>query len=163
MAAGNSVTFEWVGFDRFIDDLDQMEATFEQYVRQAMGDYTLLVESGARSLAFRYGGDLEDSITAAAVAVQNGMVIGNVGTNLIYAWRLHEKPYGRKMYDLNDNGITIKNYYIGGRGQRTRQKSTWRGQIPGRKFLERAVIATEDEFYQLMGEAYDRALNRWGG
>lgn len=162
-SSGSSVTFEWHGMDNFIGDLDEMEESFKSFVSTGMERYSLLVESGGRALAFRYGGDLEQSIIAANIAVRNGMVIGNVGTNLIYAWRLHEQPYGRKIRDLYDNGIRIRGYYVLGRGRRTRDKVSFRGQVPGRKFLERAVDATEEEFYILMNEAYARALERWGG
>lgn len=162
-SSSDSVVFEWHGMDNFIGDLDEMEQSFQSFVSTGMERYSLLVESGARALAFRFGGDLEQSIIAANIAVRNGMVIGNVGTNLVYAWRLHEKPYGNKIGDLHDNGIKIRGYYIGGRGRRTREKAKFRGQVPGRKFLERAVDATEEEFYILMNEAYARALQRWGG
>lgn len=159
---GNRVTFEWHGFANLIDDIDAIQNSFIGYVMRGMEQYSLVVEEGARHLAFRYGGDLESSIVAAAVAVRSKLVIGSVGTNIAYAWRLHEKPHGNKIGDLHDNGITIKGYYIGGRGRRTREKASWKGQMPGRKFLERAVVATEDEFYEIMEDAYGQALQRWG-
>lgn len=161
--AGNSVHFQWHGMDEFIDDLQQVEDTFKRFVMDGMDEYSLIVEEGARALAFRYGGDLEESILSAAVAYRNGVVIGAVGTNLVYAWRLHEKPHGNKIGTLYDNGIRIQGYYIGGRGKRTRDKASWKGQMPGRKFIERAVVATEDEFYEIMEEVYEKALLQLGG
>lgn len=155
----DEIRIEWTGLNELIRELDGFYPLFMNYLKDGMKDYSLHVESGARALAHRYGGDLEESIVAAAVAERNGMIIGSVGSNLAYAWKRHETPYrmGSKG-DLYDAGIKIKDYYINSLGQRSRQKATWRGQLPGRKFLERAVVATEEDFWTMCNEALDQAM-----
>lgn len=149
---------EWTGLKELVDFYGSLETAFDRELKKEMKDYVLLVETGARALAHRYGGDLEESIIAAEVAVKNGMVIGEVGSNLVYAWRRHEEPYRRGKHPLYDNGIRIDNYYKDGLGARTRGKSSWRGQMPGRKFLSRTVTITEADFAAGMSNALKRAL-----
>lgn len=148
---------EWDGLD-IANEFDDMDSLFMRNLLKGMTKYSFLVEEGGRALAQRYGGDLEESIIAAAVAVRHGMVIGSVGSNLAYAWRRHEEPYRMGKHPLYDAGIKIEDYYKNGLGRRTTAKGTWRGQIPGRKFLERAVAATEDEFEQIMADVLEKTL-----
>lgn len=158
----NNIQFEWEGLGNFMSDLTLMAADMQNEIEKGMEEISLEVETGARALAHRYGGTLEQSIVAAGVAFQNGIFITSVGTNLVYAWKLHERVPKPGERDLHDNGITIRGYYVNGLGQRTRNKGQWRGQMPGRKFLERAVDELEDDFYDIMNEVYDRILHRWG-
>lgn len=146
------------GMDEFIRMLEEAEDLFMKNLKLGMREYSLLVETGGRALAQRYGGDLEESIIAAAVAVENGMVIGEVGSNLIYAWRRHEEPYRSGRHPLYDNGIKIEDYYVNGLGRRSYQKRSWKGQLPGRKFLERAVVATEPDFLEMCERVLDVTL-----
>ena len=158
MAQRDFIHIEWTGLaelEQYFADLDQV---FLNYLKEEMQDYSLLVETGARALAQRFGGDLEESIVAAAASIKNGQVIGEVGSNLVYAWRRHEEPYRAGKHPLYDRGIKIDDYYKDGLGKRTRRKGTWRGQMPGRKFLERAVIATEAEFLGAAERALERAM-----
>lgn len=143
---------QWV---RYLDDIGRV---FDRVLADEMKEYSLLVETGARALAQRFGGELEESIVAASVAVKNGMVIGEVGSNLVYAWARHETPYRMGKHPLYDRGIKLNDYYINGLGRRTRTKGKWRGELPGRKFLERAVIATEADFAEMANRALERAL-----
>lgn len=152
------IRIEMYGLTEFAEGFENLEAVFLRHLADEMKDYSLLVETGARALAQRYGGDLEESIVAAQVAVRNGLVIGEVGSILVYAWRRHEEPYRPGKHPLYDAGIKVDDYYKNGLGRRTRTKTSWRGQMPGRKFLERAVIATEEEFYEMIGNAMEKAL-----
>lgn len=149
---------EWTGLAELELYFKDLEASFQQHMIEEMRDYTLLVETGARALAQRFSGELEEHIVAAAVAVKNGMVVGEVGSNLAYAWRRHEEPYRAGEHPLHHEGIKIEKYYKNGLGRRTRSKGAWRGQMPGRKFLERAVIATEAEFFAAAERALERTL-----
>lgn len=158
MAKPTIISIQWTGLKELANYFGELEAAYIYEIKDAMTEYSLLVETGARALTHRYGGDLEQSIVAAEVALQNNLIIGSVGTNLVYAWWIHEKPYGRKINDLYDNGYHEKDYYVYGRGRRTREKAYWRGQMPGRKYLERAVAVTEEDFFLLMERARDRAV-----
>lgn len=149
---------EWHGLAEFGQDLGDLRESFLAYIESGMTEYSLLVESGSRALAHRYGGDLEESLIAANVAVRNGLVVGSVGSVLVYAWRLHERQPRNGTGTLYDNGIVIAGYYVNGLGRRTRDKASWKGQMPGRKFLERAVVATEEDFYRIMNRALERAI-----
>lgn len=155
----DDIQIQWEGLTELIAFLDGFEDLLKANLKLGLTDHSLQVETGARALAHRYGGDLEESILAAAIAENNGMLIVSVGSNLAYAWKRHETPYrmGSKG-DLHDGGITIKDYYISSRGERTRNKASWRGQMPGRKFLERAVVATEDDFWTMCEDALDQSL-----
>lgn len=157
--ADDSFNIEWTGLTQLAAEIDEMDFLLLSAIEDEMRNYLNLVEEGAKALAFRFGGDLEQSIVAMPVRTVGGSVTGHVGTNLIYAWRLHESPYSRGgSRDLYHNGIRLRGYYIGGRGRRTRDKATWRGQLPGRKFLERAITATENDFGQLMFRALARTV-----
>lgn len=154
------IRIQWEGLDDIEAAFADLDGLFLRNLKAAVEDYSFLVEEGGRALAQRYGGDLEESIIMAAVSVQAGMVIGSVGSNLVYAWRRHEEPYRMGKHPLYDAGIKIEDYYKDGLGRRSRSapKGTWKGQMPGRKFLERAVVATEDEFEMMCARALERTL-----
>lgn len=157
-APQDGIFIEWTGLAELESYFGELEENAIEELIKGMEEYSLLVETGARALTHRYSGDLEQSIVAAAVAFENNMIIGEVGTNLVYAWWIHEKPYGTKINDLYDNGYYEKDFYVHGRGRFTREKAYWRGEMPGRKYLERAVAVTEGDFNEIMGRALDRAL-----
>lgn len=151
---------DWTGLDDLEDLFEDMDGLFLRNVLKGMKEYSFLIEEGGRALAQRFGGDLEESIIAAAVAIKNGMVIGSVGSNLVYAWERHEAPYRMGKHPLYHRGIKIEDYYVDGLGERSRKspKGQWRGELPGRKFLERAVAATEDEFEEIMAEVLEKTI-----
>lgn len=146
------------GLIEFIMACETAEDDLIDAVMDAMNTYTLLVETGGKALAHRFSGELEESIKASAAAIENGMVVGAVGSNLSYAWIRHEQPYRPGTHDMYDRGVLFKKYYLNGRGRRTHRKSKWRGQLPGRKYLERAVNVTEGNFETIMTRAMEQIL-----
>jgi len=150
------------GLDDMIVELDNMIDAVDGRVQKAMNEYSALVEEGAKALTFRDYGDLEDSIHAAPAKLQNGAIEGSVGSNLSYALRLHEQPYKPGTRPKYDRGIKIPGYYVDGKGRRTRDKPTWRGEVPGRKYLTRAVDVTENDYEEIMAEALDDLLKGKG-
>lgn len=152
------INFEWDGLGELEQLFGEMDDLLMSNSKKGMKDYSLLVETGSRKLAQRYEGELERSIIAGHVVVVAGLVIGQVGSNLAYAFRRHEEPYRRGKHPLYDAGIKIPEYYKHGLGRKTRSKSAWRGQMPGRKFMERAVIATEEDFEDTFDIVLDATL-----
>lgn len=152
------IQVEWDGLDNFVKKLDKLEKKLMDEIEEEMKIYSLLVETGARALAFRFSGDLEESIVSEPIKRRGNIVIGAVGSNLVYAWIRHEAPYTPGTRDMYDNGVKFSKYYLNGRGRRTHRKAKWRGEIPGRKYLERAVVRTEDDFEEAMARAMERAL-----
>lgn len=154
------IRFEWEGLDELLGMLEGADDLLVENMKSGMDEYSLLVEEGGRALAQRFGGDLEESIVMARASYESGMVIGSVGSNLIYAWRRHEEPYRMGKFPLYHRGIKIEDYYQNGLGRRSvlSPKGQWKGQMPGRKFLERAVIATETDFYNMCDGVLDATV-----
>lgn len=158
MARGLNFNFELDGLSDFEDSLKDMEKDFKRNVEDGMREYSMLAEEGSKSLAPRDSGDLEASIHAEAPVWRGTTIESGVGSNLSYALRRHEAPDKPGERDKYDNGVKEEGYYVDSKGRRTRQKASWRGQMPGRKYIERPVAATEDEFEQIMAEALDKTL-----
>lgn len=146
------------GLDEFIAAFAGADAKFLDLVMNGMNTYATLVETGGTALAQRFSGELEESIKASAAAIENGMVVSSVGSNLVYAWIRHEQPYRPGTHDMYDRGVRFEKYYLNGRGRRTHNKAKWRGQVPGRKYLERAVTVTEGDFEAIFLRALDDLL-----
>lgn len=159
MSSQDEVRIDWDGLDEMILALSASDEQFLNLVIQAMDRYTNLVETGATALAHRFSGELEESIKASAASAYFGMVVGSVGSNLSYAWIRHERPYRPGTHDMYDRGVKFPKYYLNGRGRRTHRKASWRGLVPGRKYLERAVVATENkDFEEIFLAALDEFL-----
>lgn len=158
MADFFNIDIEWDGLGELIELFGELDALMKKNLEAGMTDYTLLVEVGSRKLAHRYEGELMRSLIAGRVSANAGLVTGSVGSNLVYAWRRHEEPYRRGEHPLYDAGIKIPKYYKDGLGRKTRQKSSWRGAMPGRKFLSRAVTLTERDFEEIFAEVLDATL-----
>lgn len=158
VSRGLNFNFNMDGLAEFENSLKDMEKDFKRNVEVGMREYSLLAEEGSKSLAPRDSGDLEASIQAGPIAWKGDTVESSVGSNLSYALRRHEAPDKSGERDKYDNGVKEEGYYADGKGRRTRQKATWRGQMPGRKYIERAVVATEEEYEQIMAEALSKTL-----
>lgn len=158
MANKDDISIVWEGLKEFSSELDGMTKEFEKNLLDAMTEYLKLVEGGAGDLAPKDSGDLEISIVTKGPYVEGDRVVGEVGSNSKYAFERHERPYSSGVRDKVDNGVTFKDYYVDGRGRRTREKPNWRGQKPGRKYLERAVVLTEDDYEKIMADALERTL-----
>lgn len=159
---GFQIEIEIGGLDDFINELERGPETFERNVEANMQDYGMLLEEGASALAPYDGGDLETSIQFNRFVKSARSMVGEVGSDLKYAMKQHEMPVRRGEHPKYDNGIRIDSYYTDGRGQETILKGRWRGLEPGRKYLERAMVATEGDFEDLMDDAYEKTLRELG-
>lgn len=158
MAKRDGFSIEWDGLDEFIDELEGMEKEFVANVEKGMAKYGMLAEEGSRALVHRDSGDLETSISFGKPKREGGNIVVEGGSNLAYALRRHEERVRRGYHDKYDAGVKYPRYYFNGRGERTQQKPTWRGEVPGRKFMERAIKVTETEFDKIMAEALEKTL-----
>lgn len=136
-----------------------MPEDFERILIQEYTEYGMLVEEGTKALAPHDEGNLEDNINferakreGTGVSVEGGV------SNVEYAVIRHEAPYRGGRGPKYDDGAKYPNYYIMGRGARTRSKPSWRGYVPGRKFLDNAITATEQDFIEMNKRALDRTL-----
>lgn len=156
--AKDEVQIVWEGLKEFSNEIGKMDKQMEKNLLDAMKEYIMLAEEGAKALAPRDSGDLEESIQFKPPTIQGDKVVSEGGSNLAYALRRHEEPYGSGFGDKYDNGLLVVKYYTDGKGIRTLQKPSWRGEQPGRKYLERAVAITEDEFEKIMAKALEKTL-----
>lgn len=157
--SNDGMKIEWDGLDQFAKKFDEMETELKKNLIQEYTKYGLLVEEGAKALAPHDTGDLEASITTEPATIKGGRaqrVVAAVGSNSKYALRRHEEPYRKGRFPKYDNGSKFPEFYIDGRGQITRSKPAWRGQLPGRKYLQNAINVTEKEYH----EANERVLKR---
>ncbi|MFD1066689.1 HK97 gp10 family phage protein [Oceanobacillus locisalsi] len=156
--AKDNVQIVWEGLKEFSEELGKMDKLLEKNLFAAMKEYLKLVEEGAKALSPRDEGDLEDSIQFTNPKMEGFKVVSEGGSNLDYALRRHEQPYSSGTWSKYDNGALIEGYYTDGRGQRTWSKGSWRGEQPGRKYLERAIQLTEDDFEKIMARALEKTL-----
>ncbi|GIO25097.1 HK97 gp10 family phage protein [Oceanobacillus sp. J11TS1] len=154
----DEIKIVWEGLKEFSNELGGMNKELEKNLKKAMNDYLELAEEGAKALVHRDEGELEERLTAKKPRKEEDRIIGEIGTNLEYAFRRHEEPYRYGVHDKYDRGVLKEGYYVDGRGRRTRDKPNWRGEKPGRKYLERAIILTEDDFEKIMADALERTL-----
>lgn len=149
------ISFEFVGMDKFADMIAGVPKRFEAILQEELKKVALQAERYARQLAPYDTGDLEASINTSDVYHEGSMYIVYIGTNKEYAKYVHELNSSR-VGDKYEKGIKLKNYYIGGRGKRTRDKPNIRGYAPGRKYLKNALVLTETH----LKVAMDRTIKR---
>jgi hypothetical protein len=156
---GQYFNIEWDGMDEFIRLLEEMPADFERILIEEYTEYGMLMEEGTKALAPHDEGNLEDNINFdKAKRVGTGVVLEGGVSNVVYARRRHEEPYRSGKHPKYDDGAKYPNYYINGRGARTRSKPKWRGKMPGRKYLANAVIATKEDYEEMNKRVLDRTL-----
>ncbi|MCD8872719.1 HK97 gp10 family phage protein [Mammaliicoccus sciuri] len=126
-----------------LDEMDKIGLTCEEY---------------AKALSPRDSGDLENSIHSTQATVEGQSFVVYVGTNMEYATYVHELNTVRAVGDKYERGVKYPNYYIRGRGTGTRQKPNVKGYQPGRKYLQHAVILTDQHFEKAMQRALERLL-----
>ncbi|WP_339233815.1 HK97 gp10 family phage protein [Oceanobacillus sp. FSL W7-1281] len=158
MANKDEISIVWDGLQEFSKELDGMTKELEKNLMEAMTEYLKLVEEGAKALVHYDEGELEQSLTTKGPRREGDRVVGEIGSNLTYAFRRHEEPYRYGVRDKYDNGVRTPNYYVYGRGRETLKKPKWRGQAPGRKYLENAVVLTEDDYEKIMAKALEKTL-----
>ena len=155
---GMNLDIHFDGLDDLVLELDNMIDAVDDELKRGLNEYAALAEEGSKALTFKDYGDLEESINAEPARMVGGVWEASVGSNMVYALRRHEEQYKPGVRPKYDRGIKIENYYVDGRGRRTRVKPNWRGQPPGRKFISRAVQATEKDFEEIMDEALQNVL-----
>lgn len=157
------IMFDEREVEQFIRDLDKLPDDILNYILQYYTDYGMLVEEGAKALVHHDEGTLEDSINFEEAKLEGKEVSVEGGTNLVYAMRRHEEPPRAGSHPKYSRGAKFPAYYQDGRGLKTRQKPNWRGKTPGRKFLENAIEATEEDYNKMVKEIADKALKGIGG
>lgn len=156
MARDEIFSFEWEGLEELIKEMKQMDDRMERILVDEYTKFGLLVEEGAKALAPHDKGDLEDTINSDRAKIINGGVEVEIGVGSVYGVRRHEERPRPGNHPKYHRGAKFPDYYENGRGQKTRSKPAWRGEKPGRKYLERAVELTDDDF----NEMNERALRR---
>lgn len=153
-------SIEWEGLDEFKKLIKEAPKKFDRLVREELTDIGLVAEGYAKGLSPRDSGDLEDSIFSTKASKKGGVYVVYVGTNMEYARYVHElfNPMGRG--DKYERGVKYPNYYIGGRGKRTREKPNVKGYRPGRKYIRNAIVLTEPD----VEKAMERVITKmWEG
>lgn len=156
--AGLSLKIEWTGLRELQQEFKTMNKRFNLILLDEMDKIGLTCEEYAKALSPRDSGDLENSIHSTQATVEGRSCVVYVGTNMEYATYVHELNNVRAVGDKYERGVKYPNYYIRGRGSGTRQKPNVKGYQPGRKFLQHAVILTDQHFEKAMERALERLL-----
>lgn len=150
--------FDWQGVEELVDLLDKVDENVDRIIIDEYSKYGLLVEEGAKALAPHDKGDLTDTINADRARRNGNEIFVEVGVGSIYGAYQHEKKLRPGTHPKYDRGAKFPGYYKNGYGARTRSKSGWRGEKPGRKYLERAVDLTEKDFDEMNQRALERIM-----
>lgn len=156
--SGLSLKIEWTGLRELQQEFKTMNKRFNLILLDEMDKIGLSCEEYAKALSPRDSGDLENSIHSTQATVEGQSFVVYVGTNMEYATYVHELNNVRPVGDKYERGVKYPNYYIRGRGIGTRQKPNVKGYQPGRKFLQHAVILTDQHFEKAMERALERLL-----
>lgn len=159
MSGKDYLSIEWEGLKELEDLLDEMGDEIERVAYQEYGRYALLLEEGTKALVQRDTGDLESTINFAVNKTPEGIEIDG-GSNSKYALRRHYEPYRKGKYPKYDNGAKFPDFYSNGLGLRTRSKRGFRGEKPGRLFLERAIKVTREDWDATNQRILKRVLNK---
>lgn len=156
-------------FDIHIEGLEEESKRFgefyekwERVAEEELTKFGLLVEEGAKALAFHDTGEFEDSITADRAKRQGDEISVEIGSNSPLAVMLHERPYRMGTHDKYDNGARFPRYYVNGRGRRTITKPKWRGFKAGRKYMQNAITAVEPDLDKMNERIQQRVFENRG-
>lgn len=139
--------------------MGDMYKNWVKITKPKMTKFGLLVEERAKALAPHDEGDLEDSISADPAKLAGNEISVEIGASAEHALIRHEAPYKKGTRDKYDNGAKFPHYYVNGRGQRTRTKSSLRGFQPGRKYLQNAVTISEPEYNEMQKRIQEQLIN----
>lgn len=151
------IKVELEGFEEFSQAVREMPKRLNQNLMSELRKVSLQAERYARQLAPRDTGDLEASINAGPIKREGSGYVVYVGTNKEYATYVHELN-SRGVGDKYERGIKLPNYYVNGRGQRTRDKPSIRGYQPGRKYLRNAIVLTDAHLVTAMNRAIEKTF-----
>lgn len=159
MSVGKGIGFG-IDFDidKVIEDFGGMAGDVDKNVDKGLSEYGMVFEEAGKALAPYDSGDLVTSIQFQGLKTVSGARQGSVGSDLEYALRRHEEPYKPGTRDKYDNGVKFERYYLNGRGRRTHRRPGFRGQKAGRKYLERAQVATEKDHFDIMKQTLEAVL-----
>jgi hypothetical protein len=158
LARDDFLYIEWDGLEELEQLFDDMEDNFMQILTEEYTQYGMLVEEGTKALAPHDEGDLEDTINFGGAKPEGSGVSVEGGSNAKHALIRHERPYRRGKHPKYENGAKFPDYYQDGRGEGTRSKRKWRGQMPGRKYLLNAIYATEKDYEKMLDRILERTL-----
>lgn len=157
-------------FDIIIEGLEEESERYGNFYndwvevsKQEMTKFGLLVEEGAKALAFHDTGEFEDSITADKAVQQGDEISVEIGSNSPLAVILHERPYRMGTHDKYDNGARFPRYYVNGRGRRTITKPKWRGFKAGRKYMQNVVTAVDPDLDKVNERIQERVFGNKRG
>jgi Bacteriophage HK97-gp10, putative tail-component len=149
---------EWEGLGELEEFFRKAPERFEKILLEELTKFGLLVEEGTKALAPKDTGDLEASINFGPAKKEGQTFVVDGGTNLKYAIKVHERPGRTGSFPKYDDGAKFPNYYEGGLGRRTRLKPNWRGERPGRKYMQRAINLSEEDWELMMARVYERLM-----
>lgn len=158
-----SVNLEWDGLEELEDLLDTMEEDIERITLEEYTDFGMLVEESVRALMPLDESDLESSYNMSKAKREGNLITTEGGSNHEYALRRHEEPARKGTHDKYDNGAKYPNYYVNGKGARTRNKPGFRGLKAGRKYQERAVKKLKVDYDEMNQRILRRVLEGGGG
>ena len=145
---------EWDGLKELKAEMKSAPDRFNNLLIKELNNIGLTTEKYAKALVNYDSGELEDSIFSTKAKRYGNMYVVYVGTNMVYARYIHELYNPTGLGDKYERGVKYPNYYIGGRGKRTRDKPNVKGYKPGRKYLRNAVVLSEAD----VEEAMERVL-----
>lgn len=143
MASKDGVVIEFEGLDEFITLMDNFSPQVEKELLKEMNKYRMQVEGATKALTPVLTNELTKSITSSAVSRDSkGFYYFTIGSDLPYALRMHE--------------------HQGQWGERTmlKQGKSYRGYVPGNKYLENAVRATEQDWVKAMENVLANTLGK---
>lgn len=156
MSGGVHIEFD--DLEQFADKCREAKGNVKHILREELTKVAFMAERYARQLAPYDTGELEASIHAGPLQSTGTGYVVYIGTNKEYATYVHELNSSRVGHKY-DNGIKLENYYVGGRGERTRNKASVKGYLPGRKYLRNAIVLTDP----LLNKAMQRVISRTFG
>ncbi len=158
--AGIKFNIEWEGLRELQHEFKTMNKRFMKIMLEEMDKVGNKCEEYARGLAPEDSMELEKSIHATMARLEGRSFVVYVGTNTEYATYVHEinEQNYRYVADKYERGVKYENYYKLGRGKKTRDKKIIEGKRPGRKYLQNAVILTDQHFEKAMERALERLL-----
>lgn len=163
MGRDSNIHIEWDGLQELGDLLETMEEEIERIALEEYRDFGMLFEEAVRALAPRDESDLEGSYNVAPPKREGEAIVIEGGSNSKYALRRHEEPYRMGTYPKYDNGSKFPDFYVNGRGARTRSKPGFRGEKAGRKYQSRAVELITEDWNETNQRILDRVLGAGGG
>lgn len=132
----SSIEFDNAEFRR---SLNEHWGELKEDLKQEFSDQVEEVTRGAKALAPKDEGNLEDSITNKGVDDLGNSFEAEIGVGSQakkYALRMHEDTYNP--------------------GEITRAKPNYKGYSPGRKYLENSLKANEQNFYDNIVDIVNR-------